>query len=190
MTSDESGLIRNCISGDERSCRLFVQKYQRLVFAICLRILGQRQDAEDAAQDIFLRIFRALDRWEPGRPLKPWLTTIAVNRCRTLLKKRQSESSRVRSVREVIEFCSPAATAADLAMAEELELALSKLRREYRLCFELYYRDEYSCVEIAEILDRPVNTVKTWLHRARRELADLLSRRGIAEEEGYVSVAS
>ncbi|MGH7200444.1 MAG: RNA polymerase sigma factor, partial [Planctomycetaceae bacterium] len=65
------------------------------------------------------------------------------------------------------------------ALAEELEQALAQLREEYRTCFVLFHQQELSCAEIGEILDCPQGTVKTWLYRARRELAEILQRRGI-----------
>jgi len=72
-----------------------------------------------------------------------------------------------------------ASTVETTDVAEEVNIALEKLREEYRNCFVLFYVQELSCAQIGEILGCPQGTVKTWLHRARKELAGHLQRRGV-----------
>ncbi|MDA1165817.1 MAG: sigma factor, partial [Planctomycetota bacterium] len=74
-------LVQRCLSGDELALRAFIEKFQGLVFSLCLRMLGHREDAEDVAQDALVRVFRNLEKWDQQRPIKPWLLTIAANRC-------------------------------------------------------------------------------------------------------------
>ena len=154
-----------------------------MVFGVCFRMLYQREDAEDMAQEVLLRVLKSLHRWDPSRPLKPWLLTITANRCRTFLEKRS---------RQPIcgDFAAQAAAEeehpnASQDLAAELQLALGKLRDEYRMCFILFYQEQKSCAEIGEIVQCPQGTVKTWLHRARRELAEHLQRRGILPDVHY-----
>jgi len=171
-------LVQRCISGDESAMQCFVQRFEGLVYSLCLRMLRRREDAEDVTQDVFLRTFRSLHRWDCERPLTPWLVAIAANRCRTALDRR----SRIPTVSTVSEQPAVARSAA-VELAEELELALRQLRPEYRRCFELFYLQELSVVEVAAQLTVPHGTVKTWLHRARKELADHLERRGVTPGE-------
>lgn len=177
MTDSDASLVERCLRGEDSAMRLFVQKHQSAVFGLCFRMLRHRQDAEDVAQEIFLRVFRALDRWDPTRPLRPWLMKIAANRCRTALQNR----SRRRSVplQSEQQVASPGESDSGGELAEELEQALQTLREEYRLCFVLYYGQELSVAEVSEVLDCPEGTIKTWLHRARRLLAERLARRGV-----------
>ena len=72
-----------------------------------------------------------------------------------------------------------------LGLGEELELALGQIRDDYRTCFTLFHEQEMSITEVAEIMKCPEGTVKTWLHRARRELAELLVQRGVVTKDGY-----
>jgi len=174
--SDDGDLVRDCLGGDAEALSAFVQRFQPSVFGLCFRMLSHREDAEDVAQEVFLRAIRNLHQWDPARPLTPWLLTIAANRCRTWLGNRQQ--------RELpAEFAESIAARVDgqprLDLAEELQLALDKLREEYRLCFILYHLNELSLAEIAEVTGNPHGTIKTWLHRARRELADHLQRRAV-----------
>ncbi len=74
---------------DERAFDKLMRRHHALVFQICLRMMGHRQDAEDATQETFSRVARYLEHWDRGRPLEPWLVTIAGNRCRTLLSRKR-----------------------------------------------------------------------------------------------------
>ena len=127
----------------------------------------------------FLRAFRNLHRWDQERPLRPWLLTIAANRCRTHLEERGRRPT-------------PTDLQADWLPerrrpdgrddAEEIQEALATLRPEYQQCFVLFYQQELSVQEVAEVLDCPEGTVKTWLHRARKEMAEYLRKRGIDQD--------
>ena len=172
-------LVRRCLAGEESAWGLFVERFQRPVFGLCLRMLGHRQDAEDVAQESLVRAVRNLHRWEQHRPLLPWLLTITANRCRTALKRRGRRPSASDFVVEPSVVPGPSD---DGEIVEEVNLALSELRDEYRECFILFYQQELPCTDVSEILGCPVGTVKTWLHRARKEVADRLKRRGITGE--------
>ena len=182
--SEDVQLVQQCLSGDELSMRAFLNKYQGLVFSLCLRMLGHREDAEDVAQDALVRVFRNLDKWDQQRPLKPWLLTIAANRCRTALEKR----SKLPSQNElVIDLASERREHSkheqdQLDIGEELELALAELREDYRTCFVMYHQEELSYQEIGDVLGCPQGTIKTWLHRARAQLARRLLERGIVAD--------
>lgn len=176
-TFGEVELVQSCLAGNELAVHSFVERFQGMIFGLCLRMLGHRQDAEDVSQDALARIFRNLHRWDQVRPLKPWLLTITANRCRTALERRRRLA---RQVDVPTEVSAPLEPTTDLA--EELELALGTLREQYRSCFEMFYFQEMSCAEIGEVLGCPQGTVKTWLHRARHDIADQLRRRDIAPE--------
>ena len=140
-------------------------------------MLGQRQDAEDAAQETFVRVLKNLPRWDATRDFLPWLLAIAGNRCRTALSKRGRQAGLSEAAEESVDPRSGLADPDDLAT--ELVLAIGRLRHEYKMVFTLYHEQNLPYEEIAQALGRPVGTVKTWLHRARAELAEHLSRRGV-----------
>lgn len=179
---DDRELVERCLSGDAEGLRLFVEQFQGWVYALCFRQLGHRHDAEDVAQETLARAIRHLSQWDGVRPLRPWILTIAVNRCRT----HQSRSNtRARTVGVEVDPPAPATRLGDFDLAEELQLALRQLREEYRTCFLLFHQQELSLHEVAQIMNCPEGTIKTWLHRARRELAALLKGRGVVTEEGH-----
>ena len=177
--ADDAALVRHCLRNDPRAIRTLVEQFTDMVFGLCVRLLGHRHDAEDVTQEVFLRIFRSLRRWDAARPLKPWILGITVNRCRTWMSQRARRPELVEYLHEPA-AAKPADDSRELT--QEIESALAQLRPEYRLAFVLYHEQAQPYEAIAEVLKRPVGTIKTWLHRARLELLDALRRRGLVDE--------
>ena len=179
MPDDVSDLVRRSLNGEQSAMTDLVEKFRGQVFGLCFRMLGHRQDAEDVAQESFVRALRSLAQFDKRRDFRPWLLAIAANRCRTLMASRRQVPKPSLDVEQL-----PDANSLVEAthIGEEVSLALGRLREEYRQAFILFHQQELSYAEIAEVLDCPVGTVKTWVHRARRELAEHLRRRGVVEE--------
>jgi RNA polymerase sigma-70 factor (ECF subfamily) len=154
-----------------------VERFQGRVFGLCYRMLGQRQDAEDAAQETFVRVLKNLHRWDCGRDFEPWLLAIAGNRCRTALATRRRKPVAESAVELLADDAPDDRAAAQLG--EEVQLALAQVRAEYREAFILFHEHELSYAEIAETMDVPLGTIKTWVHRARKELIESLQQRGV-----------
>jgi RNA polymerase sigma factor (sigma-70 family) len=178
MPMDDPALVEALRAGDPQAPRLLIERYQGVVFGLCYRMMSHRQDAEDVAQEAFLRALRSIAGFDTARPLRPWLLEIAANRCRTALARRARRPPLSAGVIEDRADPRPGLTDPD-DLAGELERGLQSLRPEYRLVFALYHEQNLSYEEIAESISRPVGTVKTWLHRARAQLAEDLSRRGV-----------
>jgi RNA polymerase sigma-70 factor (ECF subfamily) len=174
------GLVNRCVAGDQASMLALIDRFRGQVFGLCFRMLGQRQDAEDAAQETFVRVLKNLHRWDPLRDFEPWLLAIAGNRCRTALAARKRKPSG-EVLPEHVPDRAPDMRAAQ-NLGEEMMLALEKVREEYRRAFLLFHEQQLSYDEIAEVLAVPLGTVKTWVHRARRELVEQLRRRGVVHE--------
>ena len=180
MTLELSTLVNRCLNGDQTSFSRLVDRFRGQVYGLCYRMLGQREDAEDATQETFVRVVRNLHRWDQNRAFEPWLLTIAGNRCRTRLAKRMRRPNNV-TLDYPISDNSHQQRAANL-LAEEVHHALTFVRKEYRQAFLLFHEQEMGYAEIAENLDVPLGTVKTWVHRARRELIMKLRQRGVLGE--------
>lgn len=182
MTPTDAELVTRCLDGDRDAQRQFVQRYQQMIFALCYRMLGSYEDAEDVAQESLVRAVRALDRWDSQRPMKPWLLTITANRCRTALMKRSKKPIPTDYPLEPgIVDVNPGR----VDLAEELDRALETLQPEHRECFLLFHEHDLNCAEVGEVLGHPEGTIKTWLHRTRKKLADILRQRGVVPELNY-----
>jgi RNA polymerase sigma-70 factor (ECF subfamily) len=178
-------LVAQCLARSQAAMAELVRRYQGQVFALCYRMLGDRQDAEDMAQETFVRALRSLARWDASRPFEPWLLAIAGNRCRTLLGMRMRRPDTLPIVADVPSRSYAAEDQALRSLAEEVDLGLAAVRHDYRQAFLMFHQHEMSYGDIAAALDCPLGTVKTWIHRARRELIDHLRSRGIIEEESH-----
>ncbi|MCS7045343.1 MAG: RNA polymerase sigma factor [Gemmataceae bacterium] len=177
--AEDAQLVRRCLRGDPTAIRVLVERYQGDVLGLCLRLLHHRQDAEDVTQEVFLRVFRSLRRWDSRRPLRPWIMTIAVNRCKTWLTQRARRPELVEYLHETA-----AGPSQDDAgeLAREVQEAMAQLRDDYRIVFTLFHEQGLAYEAIAAVVGKPVGTVKTWIHRARLEMLERLKRRGMVSE--------
>ncbi len=177
--ADDRDLARRCLSGDVTATRELVERFQHEVYGLCARLLRHHQDSEDVAQEVFLRIFRSLGKWDSTRPLRPWVLTIAVNRCRTWLAKRPK---RPELIDYIAELPGQEHAAGDGELTAVIAAAVESLRDDYREVFILFHESGRSYEEIAEVVGRPVGTVKTWLHRARAIILEKLNELGLMPE--------
>ncbi len=175
-TDDDATLVRRCLRGEDEAIHLLVGRFQAEVFGLCVRLLNHRHDAEDVTQEVFLRVFRSLRGWDSRRPLRPWIMGIAVNRCRTWMAQRARRPELVDYLQDTL-----AGPAADDSgeLLQEIQAALAELRLEYRTVFVLFHEQGLPYEDIARMMDRPVGTIKTWLHRARMEVLERLRGRGM-----------
>jgi RNA polymerase sigma-70 factor (ECF subfamily) len=175
--------------GREAAFRELVRRYERPVFSLIFRMVRDREIAEDLAQDTFIKVLNNIDRYRPEFKLSSWLFKIANNVAIDHLRKRQLDtvsmegSPHASTATEIeatsFEIASQQESALDEMEARELgssiERAIAALRPEYRSCIMLRHVEGRSYEEIAAILDLPLGTVKTYIHRARHELRDALS---------------
>jgi RNA polymerase sigma-70 factor (ECF subfamily) len=180
VSDDVRELVDRCLRGDQSAMLELVDRHRGAVFGLSYRMLRHRQDAEDVTQECFVRALRSLRRWDHQREFLPWLLAIAGNRCRTLLAARMRQPPASLLVEQCGDDAADVSNANNLA--EEVELALGTLRAEYRQAFVLFHQHELSYAEISATLGCPLGTVKTWVHRARRELIARLTERGVFQE--------
>jgi RNA polymerase sigma-70 factor (ECF subfamily) len=183
--SDEE-LIARVLAGDDDSYRVLVERYSDYVYAIVIRIVGDEEDAADVAQKAFVRAHRALVGFRGDSKFGSWLYRIAVNRALTHLQRRRRRPVTVDIAAYPGEVPNPSARRDPLGPAEQ---ALAAERRErvrgavgalppkYRAAVTLFYLEERSYQEVAEILGVPMGTLKTHLHRARAMLREALEER-------------
>lgn len=185
--SDES-LAVAAAAGDAEAFRQLVKRYERPVFGLVVRLVRDRETAEDLAQEAFLRAFRALPSYDPTRRFASWLLRIAHNAAIDALRRRgprtvplgapvDEEDGPELEVADTTRP-DPEQAAAGRDLGRQLEGALRSLRPEHRTALLLRFRDELSYEEIAEVMGIPLGTVKTFIHRARQELAKAASRGG------------
>jgi RNA polymerase sigma-70 factor (ECF subfamily) len=172
----EPMVLREALGGDRDAFGRIVLLYQDWVFRLAYRMVWDAHEAKDLSQEIFLRLYRCMDKYEPSRPFGPWFLRLATNVCLNGLKRRKG-ASRVQSLDAAGEVAEPegkepggleAAGTAD--RAARLREAVSELPPDYRAVISMRYLEGASYEDIAEALDLPVGTVKNRLFRARERL--------------------
>ena len=181
---DDRTLALEAAKGRETAFRELLNRYERPVFSLIYRMVRDRSLAEDLAQDAFIRAFNAIGSYNPGYKFSSWMFKIAHNLTIDHLRKRRldtisihgsphavtaDEQARTSLVLESSEE-RPDAYVENLELGSQIEAAIGKLRPEYRAVTLLRHVEGYSYQEIADILEIPLGTVKTYIHRARLEL--------------------
>ena len=162
-----SDLAARAAAGDAAAFEALVLAYQRRVYGFAHRYLRGPDEAADLTQEIFLRLFRKLDRYDPARPFEPWFWRLAARVSADFLERLGPKR------REVpLDDCAPQLSVADAASTRETPLgsALARLPTSYRLHLLLRYELDLGLQEIAEVTRSTVPAVKSRLHRARLEL--------------------
>jgi RNA polymerase sigma-70 factor (ECF subfamily) len=182
VTDDEA--IGEALAGTQRAYAAIVDRYQRPVYRLITRLVGEPELAAELAQDTFLKAFRRLESFDRSRGFAPWLLRIAHNTAVDALRPGRLET--------VTTFEAPERATANLAssgpgpdrqaeqrlMLRDVEAGLRRLRPDHRTALLLRVQDERSYVDIAYVMGVAEGTAKSYVHRARRQLAADLGRAG------------
>jgi RNA polymerase sigma-70 factor (ECF subfamily) len=169
--NEDSIWVAKCLKGDSAAFEPLVRKYERVLFAVALRLVGDYEDARDATQNAFIRAFERLDRYDPERKFFSWIYRIAVNECLNLRRSRKPQEPLTGDA----EAPSGAFEAVQaIEVRERVGEALAALSVEYREVIVLRHFAELSYEEISEATGVPEKTVKSRLFSARQRLAVLL----------------
>ncbi len=181
-------LVRLCLRSDEQAARELVERFQRPVFSLVYRMVRDRELAEDLTQEVFVRTFNNLRRYDRSYKFSSWLFKIAYNLTVDHLRKKRVKTISMHGSPDAVTPERQEATSLTLESTEEspgalvearelagyLEDAIAKLRPEYRTAILLRHVEGRAYEEISDIMGVPLGTVKTYIFRARRELRDLL----------------
>ena len=190
MPPSDAELTRDALGGSEVAYRALVTRYATPAVNFIFRIVRDRALAEDLAQEGFLRVYQRLSTYDPGRKFSSWffqvlrnitIDHLRVNRLPTASLDELAEEGHQGAAIDR-QSASPETLAEQGELASAMSTALSRLRPEYREVVVLRYQEGLTHPEIAEILGLPSGTVKTYLHRARKELAGILSEQGWGAE--------
>lgn len=166
--------LQQALDGDETAFANIIETYQRPVYNLCYRMLGDGIDAEDAAQETFWRAYQALNRYDPKRSFPTWLLSIAAHYCIDQQRKRRIPILSVDLLPEEDApdpAPNPEKVVSQLEENAQMRQLLAKLGAQDRAAIILRYWYEFSEEEIARTLSLTVSAVKSRLHRARKELA-------------------
>ena len=186
VAASDAELARDALAGSEAAYRELVTRYATPAVNFIFRIVRDRALAEDLAQEGFLRVYQRLKTFDPQRKFSSWFFQVLRNITIDYLRVNRLPTSSLDELAEEgvqgaavdRDSRSPEQLAGQSELATAMTVALSRIRPEYREVVVLRYQEGLTQPEIAEILGLPSGTVKTYLHRARKELAGILSELG------------
>lgn len=157
--------MKHALTRAELNLQTLYQEYLPAVYRVAFTYMHNSFDSEDAAQEAFIRLARFSGSFEDERQIKAWLIVTVSNVCKDMLRRRHRQDANLEDVQEL---------AAPQEGSGELMDAIRKLPGKYKTVIYLYYYEGYAVKEIAAAMRQPEGTVKSWLHRARRQLKDSL----------------
>ena len=174
---EEKDLILLAQSGDDMAFGILMERYQNAVFNLCYRMLNNPQDAEDAAQEIFIKAYRAIRSFDVERKFSTWILSISSNYCIDQYRKRRLktlslEDSPYEDIRDENQK-NMEKLLTDKEKEKEIQKLLDNLQPKDRAAVVMFYWEDYSYDEIAEALDLSLGAVKSRLFRARKTLAQI-----------------
>ena len=187
-TATDQQVVEFARSGREAAFRELVRRYQRPVFSLIYRMVRDRELAEDLAQETFIKVLNAIERYRPEFKFSSWIFKIANNATIDHLRRKELDTLSLEGGPDATTPDRIEATALKIGDTTEnpleelearelgsaIERAIATLRPEYKACIILRHVDGRPYEEISEILDLPLGTIKTYIHRARAELRELL----------------
>jgi RNA polymerase sigma-70 factor (ECF subfamily) len=175
---DDTALVARCKAGEDAAFRELVDRYKDLVFGLIARAVPDRSRAEDLAQEVFLRVHKGLPYFRGEARLSTWIYKIVLNLC-------AQHSTRDRLLDFTLDEVTPSgrprvepiasdSTVGDVELRDRLEKAIARLPASQRVLVAAHYLEGVRYEDLAEAMGLPLGTVKTHLHRAKRQLRILL----------------
>jgi len=174
LHTETNALIQQVKNGDSKAFSALVEIYQRPIYNLCYRMLGNPAEAEDAAQETFLRAYRSIKSYDSRRRFDTWILSIAAHYCIDLARKYHIDTSFLDEVSQYNILEKPSGIEEKLIRKEEeknVNILLQKLKPLDRTIVIMYYWNDMSYREICESLNLSSNAIKSRLHRARRMMA-------------------
>ena len=180
MTTNDQVYINKILNGDTNAFTVLVDGYKDLVFTLALRMVKNREEAEEVSQDTFIKVYKSLNRFKGDSKFSTWIYRVAYNTCLDRLKKNKRQEYTV-AIDEYTEHqVKTLENALDALEEQEKQLAIKKclemLPSEDSFILTLYYFEELSLDEISKITDSNPNNVKVKLFRSRKKLATILKQ--------------
>lgn len=170
---DEASVIKKAQAGDLKAFEELISMYKKLIYNLCLRMLNDRNEAEDASQDAFIKIYKGLRTYNGQSKFSNWALKIATNTCIDIIRKQKVKTVPIDDY-DVSDGSSPEKHYVEYETLKSVEEAIKALPEKYRTVIVYYHFMNLSYQDIASILHVPMTIVKNRLYRARLMLKDKL----------------
>ncbi len=182
MKTNDYHYINLVLQGDTSAFSVLVDRYKDLVFALTLRMLKEREEAEEVAQDTFLKVYKSLHKFKGDSKLSTWIYKIAYNTCLDQIKKNKKFLRHVSiadtfTVQQLKDLNSGFERLVAKEREQAIKACIALLPGEDAFLLTLYYYEEQSLEDISKIIGKSTNTIKVKLFRSRKKLAVILKQR-------------
>lgn len=183
---DDAVLVQRCLAGEKEAFELLVARYKNLVYGIALNILSSKDEAADVTQEVFLKVWENLKRYNPDYNFKTWVAKIAVNHSINVSQKQRRSAA---AWDEEAVLCIPSDSGIpdeEVLSREEqgrVRMAVESLPEMYKLMIILFHQQSLSYEEICQVTGYPLSIVKNRLYRARKMLCERLKAYYVSDEE-------
>jgi RNA polymerase sigma-70 factor (ECF subfamily) len=178
-------LVSKALQGNQKAFRRIVERYHSTTYAVVRGVLGDSDEVDDVLQNVYVKIYRGLGGFRGESRLSTWIYQIARNEAINFARRKRLDGP---PVDEVVlpagEASNPEATFGKRELSGHMETAMADLDENYRMALELRYMGERSYEEIAEAMELPIGTVKTYIYRGKVQLKKILTRKGLTVSGG------
>lgn len=169
-------LVKRCLSGDQGSFSEIVNRYKKLIYSVVYNMIPDKQDVYDISQEVFMRIYKSLHKYNPEYKFSTWSVKITTNLCLDMLRKKKLDSL---PLDEIAGVANSSLTPEEIYIKKEravrIHEAIDELPEKYRMPIILFHQQGLSYEEITEVLSEPMTIIKNRLYRARAMLRQKLS---------------
>ena len=177
-TNNDQILINQIIEGDANAFTILIDRYKDLVFTLALRMLKNREEAEEVAQDTFIKTYKSLDKFKGHSKFSTWIYRVAYNTCLDRIKKNKKHLKDVEinefTAHQVLSINNVLDTLEAKEQKDAIQRCINILPSEDSFLLTLYYFDDLSLAEISEVIGITSNSIKVKLFRCRKKLAGIL----------------
>jgi RNA polymerase sigma-70 factor (ECF subfamily) len=169
-------LIKKCIEGDTQAFSEMVRRYKKLIYNIIYNIIYNKDEVNDIAQEVFIKIYKSLDKYNPQYKFSTWCAKIATNHCYDVLKKKRIECVPIENAYGLYsQEDTPENSYIKREQRDRINHEIMKLPEKYRILLILYHKNGLSYEEISQVLDEPMSIIKNRIYRARQMLKNKLA---------------
>lgn len=182
MELTDAELVSQCIQGDSGAFEEIVTRYKKLVYSVVYKMINDKEEVHDVAQEVFIRLYKSLDKYNPEYRMSTWIVKITTNLCLDTLRKKKQDTV---ALDDAIGVSSPVDTPEESLIKSQRSLlikkAINELPEKYKVLIILFHNNGMSYEEMTKIVDEPMSIIKNRLYRARLMLKDKLE--SIRKEE-------
>lgn len=176
METPDIVIIKRCLSGDKEVFSELVTRYKKLIYNVIYNIINNKEEVYDIAQEVFIRIYKALDKYDPSYKFSTWSVKIATNYCLDVVRKKKIDTMPIdEAIGVSSDIDTPESSYIKKELSERINDELSKLPEKYRLPLIMYHKNGLSYEEMTQVLNEPMSIIKNRLFRARQMLKEKLS---------------